>query len=92
MDQGVAAGESGTDGLGFGEIAYDGVARYAFNVRKVAGFANEKAKICALGGESLGHMVADEAGSACKEYLHERVSKLAALRACSRVSVRFRGR
>jgi hypothetical protein len=67
---GVATGERWGEGLGMGEIADDRVARNAFEVFEVAGFADKETEFCALSGKSFGDVVAYESGGACEENFH----------------------
>jgi hypothetical protein len=50
-----------------------GLAADAFEIGKIAGFANQQAKIGARVGQSFRHMVAHKAGCACKENFHRRI-------------------
>ena len=55
---------------GSAEVADVGVAGDAFEILEIAGFADEQAQLCAFSGESLGHVMADESGGACKKDFH----------------------
>ena len=72
MDNRIAVLERGLQRGRIGEIADNGLARDAFEIRKVAGLAREQAQIGAFGGEGLGDMMADESGRACDKDFHGR--------------------
>ena len=70
MNDGVASGKSGLESFWCGEVADNSLALDPFEIGEVRGFAGKEAKIGAFGGQGLGNVVADEAGSAGKKYFH----------------------
>ena len=73
VDDSVAALKSRSEGFRSGEITNHRISGNAFNVGKIAGFADKEAEVSAFSGEGSRHMMANEAGSACKEYPHSNV-------------------
>ena len=73
VHDGVATFKGRGVGIGLGQIADYGVAGDAFEIGEIAGFADEEAKIGALGGKGLGHVMANKSGGACKKNLHSKM-------------------
>ncbi len=72
MHNRIAVLERGVQRSKIGEIANNGLARDAFEIRKVRGLAREQAQIGAFCGESFGDMMPNESGRACDKDFHGR--------------------